>query len=315
MTGPSVTSIPFTHVVHADWSAHPRGRWAAQATRHEGAWRAEMPEPVPPLADFVDELFALARQAPTLAGFDMPLGVPRAYGAGTQLTGFKEALAGFGPGFFEVATRPAEIGPHRPFYPARPGGTTRQHLIDGHGVASFEALMRRCERGGDGSKSAGSLFWTLGAAQVGKAALVGWRHVIRPALERGAQLWPFDGDLQALAARGGLTLAEAYPADGYVRLGAAFGRRESKRRQADRASKAAALEAWAAAAQVILAPALRHAIHDGFGMQDRGGDRFDAVIGLLAILDLLQDAGPAEAPREAAVRQWEGWILGRPTPR
>lgn len=315
MTGPSATSIPFTHAVHADWSAHPRGRWAARATWHEGTWRVEMPEAVPPLADFVDELFALARHAPTLAGFDMPLGLPRAYGTSTEFAGFKEALAGFGPGFFEVATTPAEIGPQRPFYPARPGGSKRQHLIDGHGVASYEALMRRCERGGDGSKSAGSLFWTLGAAQVGKAALVGWRHVIRPALARGARLWPFDGDLPELAARGGLTLAETYPADGYARLGAAFGRRQSKRRQADRAGKAAALEAWAEGAAVVLAPALRHAIHDGFGEQDRGGDRFDAVIGLLAILDLLQDADPAEAPRDAAVLQWEGWILGRPADR
>lgn len=263
------------------------------------------------LAAFVDELFALAEEGPTLAGFDMPLGVPATYGARSSFAGFREAVAGFGPDVFRVATTPAEIGLARPFYPARPGGALRQHLLDGHEVASFEALMRRCERGGPGLKPAGSLFWTLGAAQVGKAALVGWQHVLRPALARGAQLWPFDGDLPTLAARGGLTLAETYPADGYRRLGAGFGRRQSKRRQADRADKAAALEAWAAAAGVALAPALRTAIREGFGASDRGGDRFDAAIGLLAIIDVL-GAAPMPAPCDDAVRRWEGWILGRP---
>lgn len=304
--------IPFTHVVHADWSAHPRGRWAAQAHWQDGAWRAEVPQPVPDLAAFVDDLFALARQGPTLAGFDMPVGLPVAYGVRCGFAGFRQAVAGFAPDFFTVATTPAEIGPARPFYPARPGGALRQHLVDGHAVASFEALTRRCERGGAGLKPAGSLFWTLGAAQVGKAALVGWQHVIRPALARGAQVWPFDGDLPGLAARGGLTLAETYPADGYARLGAGFGRRESKRRQADRAGKAAALEAWAAAAGVALAPALRTAIRDGFGAQDRGGDSFDAAVGLLAVIDVLRAPSSAQAPREDAVRRWEGWILGRP---
>lgn len=285
----------------------------ANATWQAGAWLAGAPQPVPSLAPFVEALVRLGRAAPTLAGFDMPLGVPLAYGASTGADGFKEALAGFGPGFYEVATTPDEIGPGRPFYPARPGGAKRRHLIEGHGAPSFAALTRRCERGGRGLKPAGSLFWTLGAAQVGKAALVGWRHVLRPALERGAQLWPFDGDLPELAARGGLTLAETYPADGYARLGAAFGRRESKRRQADRAGKAIALEAWATGAGIVLAPALRAAIREGFGPEDRGGDRFDAAVGLLAMLDVVRDASSAQAPRDEAVRRWEGWILGRPS--
>lgn len=303
--------IPFIHLVHADWSAHPRGRWAARAGWRDGAWQAELPQPVPDLPTYVDELFALARQGPTLAGFDMPIGLPETYGAQSGFPGFRPALAAFAPGFFAVAATQAEIGPDRPFYPARPGGTQRRHLVEGHGVASFDALMRRCERGGGGVKSAGSMFWTMGAAQVGKGALVGWQHVIRPALERGAQLWPFDGDLPVLAARGGLTLAETYPADGYARLGAGFTPRQSKRRQADRAGKAAALEVWANTAGVVLAPALRAALHEGFGAQDRGGDRFDAAIGLLAMLDVVTAASPAEAPRDDAVRRWEGWILGR----
>lgn len=271
-----------------------------------------MPQPVADLAAFLDDLFALARQGPTLAGFDMPIGLPELYGTRSGFAGFRQALERFGEDFFAVAATPAEIGPDRPFYPARPGGARRQHLVDGHAVASFEALTRRCERGGPGLKPAGSLFWTLGAAQVGKAALVGWRHVIRPALARGAQLWPFDGDLSALAARGGLTLAETYPADGYARLGAGFGRRESKRRQADRAGKAAPIEAWAETAGVVLAPTLRTALRDGFGAQDRGGDRFDAAIGLLAVIDVLSTPSAAQAPGEEAVRRWEGWILGRP---
>lgn len=310
-----MNAAPFRTVVHADWSMHPAGRWWARAVRDERGWRAEAPTLVPRLAEAVAELFAAAAGGPVLAGFDHPIGLPVGYGRTTGLADFPTGLAAFGTGdwagFYDVAVLPHEIGRFRPFYPARPGGTRRQHLLDGHGVDQVEALTRRCERGGPGTKAAGCLFWTLGAQQVGRAALVGWREVVEPARRRGASLWPFDGDLAGLALRGGLTLAETYPADGYGRLGAPFRPAESKRRQGDRARKAAALEGWAAAHAVILSPCLTVALRDGFGAEDRGGDRFDAVIGLLALLDCLV-SGQTGAPPDEDIRRWEGWIMGRP---
>ncbi len=302
----------FTRVIHADWSANPAGRWAAVADKQAGRWVARMPEPVPPLDSFVGSLHMGAAREPTLALFDFPIGLPIAYGEQTGFDGFPQALQEFAPAFYEIAETPGEVSQARPFYPKRTGGARHQHLLDGHGVAGMSDLTRRCERGGHGLRAAGCLFWTLGASQVGRGALVGWRHVIGPACRRGAHLWPFDGTLNELAARGGLTLGETYPADGYARLGAPFASRESKRRVGDRAGKASAIEHWAERHDVELVPALRTALRDGFGAKDRGGDAFDAAIGLLAALDAL-DQG-CEAPTDAAVRRWEGWILGRPDP-
>ena len=41
--------------------------------------------------------------------------------------------------------------------------------------------MRQCERGGTGYREGCCLFWTLGANQAGKAAIIGWRDVLAPA--------------------------------------------------------------------------------------------------------------------------------------
>ena len=298
----------FTRLVHADWSIAAKGRWLARASLQDGRWRAEAPEPVPPLDRFVAELFG--GREPPLAGFDFPIGLPERIGLAGAWATFPEALAALPPAFFAVAERPDEIGPDRPFYPARPGGTSHAQLLAAHGVIRIAELMRRCERAAPGRRAAGCMLWTLGAAQVGRAALNGWAGVVRPARSRGAKLWPFHGSLEALGSSGLPVLAETYPADGYARLGAPFGPGQSKRRRADRATKAPALRAWARASDVDLAPALAAGLDDGFGEQDRGGDRFDAVIGLLAMIDDLR-RGPTEPPADPAVRRWEGWIMGR----
>ena len=66
------------------------------------------------------------------------------------------------------------------------------------------------------------LFFTLGGAQVGAGAIVGWRDVIQPALSE-VKLWPFDGDLVTLLATPGVTVAEIYPAEAYSHLGVSIG--------------------------------------------------------------------------------------------
>lgn len=311
-----MTAGGLRHLVHADWSKDPKGRWTANARRDDGCWRVSGPCPVGLVPDFVDRLIALGAEAPTLAGFDFPIGLPARYGAKTGFPDFRAALASFGIApwerFFEVAATQAEISARRPFYPARPGGTALRHLLDGHGVATVAEITRLCERGGPGLPPAGCMFWTMGAKQVGKGALHGWRHVIAPALRRGAKLWPFDGDLPGLAG-GGLTLAETYPGDAYGQIGLSL-KGLSKARLADRQSLAPVILAWASRRGLVLDDGLVQAIETGFPPDFGIDNGFDAVIGLLAIIAVVSGERPDGAPTNTAVRRWEGWILGRASP-
>ena len=303
----------FRHVVHCDWSVRAAGRWSAEAHRGtEGAWRAYGAAGVPDPAALVDRLLALAADGPTLAAFDFPIGFPEVFGAATGYPGFASALDAIGrgdwPDVFDVAAAPGEVGPRRPFYPARPGGTRLAHLLDGHGVAAMADLVRACERPGADGGAAGCMFWTMGAGQVGKAALHGWRDVIGPARRRGAHLWPFDGDLADLAGRGGLVLAESYPGDAYGQLGFTI------RRKGDRALRAAlapCLAAWAGKHGIALDTGLWAAIGAGFPPEAGNDDGFDAAVGLLAAIAVATGERAAAPPVSDAMRRWEGWILGK----
>lgn len=279
-----------------------------------GGWRASGPRPVPEPVAFVEDLFALAGRGPTLAAFDFPIGLPARYGAGTGFGSFSEMLDALGrgawPEFFAVAATPDDIGPRRPFYPNRPGGARLRHLLDGHGVADVGALTRLCERGGAGSKAAGCMFWTMGAQQVGKAMLHGWREVVLPARARGARLWPFDGDLSGLADGGGLVLAESYPGDAYGRLGFSF-RGKSKGRIADRAGFGPHLLDWATGRAVAPDEHLVAALRNGFPPRMGNDDGFDALVGLLAAIAVARGEHRAAPRLGEALRLWEGWILGK----
>ena len=91
--------------------------------------------------------------------------------------------------FYSVCDESCQISVRRPFYPnGAYKGRRKEDLFRGHGVSSLEPLLRRCERGGNGHKQACCLFWTLGGNQVGKAAIVGWRDVLAPALRDEANL-------------------------------------------------------------------------------------------------------------------------------
>jgi hypothetical protein len=254
-----------------------------------------------------------------LLGFDFPIGLPRTYAARAGIADFLEVLPCFGTrewaDFYAPGQRPNEIGLRRPFYPQRPGAARRQYLLDGLGLADSDALWRRCDRLTFGRGSASPLFWTLGPNQSGKAAIVGWRDVLAPALRSGIPLlaiWPFAGSLNALLRPGWIVAAETYPAECYHHLGLTVGgKRWSKRRQADRASQAPRLSEWVAAAGVELAPELAAAIGDGFGHKADGDDRFDAAIGLFGMLNVVLGHRPSGEPDDEAVRRVEGWILGQ----
>ncbi len=242
--------------------------------------------------------------------------MPASYGALTGYASFRELLPGLGDGawaaFFDVSDRREDIAVHRPFYPrVSRKGVSPSHLVSGLGIASSAELLRTCERRTEARQAACSLFWTLGGNQVGKAAIAGWQQVVRPALARGGRLWPFEGSLAQLAREPGVVLAETYPAEAYGIVGIRFLAGESKRRQHDRAAKAPAIAAWAARHDVSLSPELHAEIAEGFGSAASGEDRFDALLGLLGMIEVVDGRRAEVTEHHAATVAWEGWILGR----
>ncbi|HEX9766086.1 MAG TPA: ERCC4 domain-containing protein [Nitriliruptorales bacterium] len=309
--------MPADLVVHADWSTTPAKRWAAVARRRDGRWQADVAHAVD-LGD--DVLLGLAGEpvdavASVLVGVDAVIGLPRAYAQRVGVVSFRELLPKLGAGewsaFFEVAETPEQISRHRPFYPARPGGTAKRHLADGLDLREQE-LLRRCEHATPHRPAASELFWTIGGKQVGKATIALWREVLQPLLEgdRSVRLWPFDGSLAELLDRPGVTLAETYPAEARTHLG--LDRKTgSKRDPAVRAADAGGLLAWAARTGVDLTAALRRELAEGFGDDASGEDRYDAVLGLFGMLEVLTGGRPPGVPADdVAVTSVEGWILG-----
>lgn len=303
-------------VAHADWSASPQKRWMAKALRQpDGRFLALPPAPVGALEGFWARLDAAAPVGAILIGFDFPIGLPAAYAARAVITEFRAALEEVDGAFYEVARTPDEISLERPFYPDRPGGRSRRQLLDALGLDDWERLRRRCERATGDRPAACPLFWTLGGNQVGKAAISGWRDLLAPARRAGLDLaiWPFDGALPELLRSHRFVVTETYPAEIYhhLEVRTALRRHGGKRRQGARAACAASLLAWAARSDLALAPALAREIADGFGPRAAGEDRFDAVIGLFGMLNVVRGARPSGEPDDPAVRRIEGWILGQ----
>ena len=297
---------------HADWSTDPRKRWVSIARRGARGWRAEAPAPVGDPGALVAAL--LAEGVPVALGLDLPLGVPRGFAQGRAEHGFVPFLRGLAqrPGFFAVAARLEEVSRERPFYPARPArGMTRAAHAAALGLADAAALSRLCDRATAERPAGAPVFWTLGANQSGKAAIAAWRDWLAPALAAGAPyaLWPFAGGIHALLAPGRAVLAEVYPAEALRHCGIML--RGSKRARADRATAAPALLAAMAARRLAPSPALRAMAQEGFGADAAGEDRFDSVVGLLGLVGVLDGARPDFVPEDAAVRRWEGWVLGQ----
>jgi hypothetical protein len=307
-------------VAHADWSVDAKKRWMAVAVRRDGRWDVAAPEPVGEPSNLLARLRDRANSG-VVAGFDFPIGLPAGYaeraGIG-NFTGFLDML-GRPPWdhIGEVAERPEDITLHRPFYPARPGGTRRAHLLEALGVPSTVALRRRCEHATPHRPAAECLFWTLGGKQVGKAALAGWRTVLNPARRNGSvRLWPFEGRLSALLQSGADVIVETYPAEFYRHLGVRFGEAgNGKRSQPARRANADPLMRWAARAGVMLTPAAESELRDGFGSRSDGEDRFDAAVGLMGMLNLVLGLRPFHEPSDPTVRAVEGWILGQAGPQ
>lgn len=296
-------------VYHADWSTDARKRWAVRASGGGGRWRAEAPEPVGELPTLLARLREAAGEGAAVAGFDFPIGVPRAWAERAGVASFRALLPELGRGqwseFYAPAERPDEIAPTRPFYPRRGAGTRQRELLDGLGFSSMHELLRRVDRSTPERRAACSVFWTFGANQVGKAAIAGWRDLLAPALRNGddVALWPFDGPLGELPAAGRVVVVETYPGALYRMLGVVG----AKSSRDDRARSSGPLREHARAFGVELDPQLVTELERGFD----DDDRFDAFVGLLGIVAVLEGRiGSGEPRDDPGVLALEGWMLG-----
>lgn len=313
----------FTLVAHADWSGARVGagakRQVAIARRSARGWRLDPPEPVSDVAGLPARLVAAARGGTALLALDVPIGLPRAF-AMAHLSGHPGFVAWLdalntASGFLAPARTLDEVSPARPFFPAtRMGGPGLKRRFLSRLGLDDETHLRACDHAGrtaNGQRIARAcgLFWTLGGNQVGKAAASAWVGLLKPARAAGLRLWPFEGSLATLARLGALVAAEAYPAEGYARLG--FALPSAKRSQAWRAAQAGAIDAWARRCRVTLAPELARLVALGFGPSPEAEDAFDATVGALAAIAVAAGLDPEGTPDDPAILQWEGWMLGR----
>ncbi len=278
-----------------------------------GAWSVEAPCPVGDLATLLPRLSASGEAV--AFGVDFPLGLPRRYAARHATTAdfpaFLRSLADH-PRFFSVCQTLDEVSSDRPFYPQRGvAGMTRLSHALALGLSDVAGLSRQCDRATADRPAGAPLFWTLGANQSGKAAISAWRDFLLPALAgpRPPALWPFDGPLLASLRPGRVTVAETYPAEAMRQLGLRMG--GSKRRHADRVALVGPLAAVMTGLGAAGTPALAAALSAGFGVDAAGEDRFDSLVGLLCLLGVLAGRRPDEAPPDAWIQGWEGWVLGQ----
>ena len=300
--------VGFGRLVHSDWSVTPNKRWTAIAERSANGWCIASLAQTPSPHDFLDLLFAGPR---TLAGFDFPIGLP-SISLDRLGIGFCELLSSpvtdGARRFFSPAETLFDISPAQPFYRRHPPGGRQADLLQRLACTSFDDLLRACDRKTANRSRAESVFWTVGAKQVGKAALSGWRDILIPARARGARLWPFDGRLSSLSSEA-LTLAETYPAEAYRHLG--MKRTVRKRTQDGRKAAGAELLRWASRHHVSMPAAIRRLIATGFGERGDGEDAFDAMAGLCGMIEVA-DGRRAEAPDVLwSSPPREGWILGQ----
>ena len=290
------------------------GRWMAQAERASAGWTISAPTLVGPLDRFLE--CASAPIGSTLLGVDLPIGLPRLWASRAGVTDFPSGLEQFGEGrwraFFDVAERLEDVSLERPFYPAgRSAGARHQALAERLTLSSPDDLRRLADFTDQNKRSGTPVFWTAGAAQVGRAALSFWKDVLQPARRANAvAIWPFDGSLSELS---GAVVAETYPAEAYRWFDLPIGRLgASKRRLEDRIAAGPALARAGDGLGAFFSDAARSAILGGFEIG--GEDAFDAMVGLLALVAVVEGERPEHRPSFEAALTVEGWILGRRPP-
>ena len=174
-------------------------------------------------------------------------------------------------------------------------------------------LSRACDRATAERPAGAPLFWTLGANQSGKAAIAAWRDMLLPTLASDAdsiRLWPFAGAFRALLAPGKVTLAETYPAEALRHLGIGLEwQQKAPGRPGGGGGSPARGDGGAGGAARS-----RRSNSQSLPASDRdaaGEDRFDCILGVLCVLNVLAGNRPDTAPADTWVRRWEGWVLGQ----
>ncbi len=322
--GPSVMAREFNQrsdkpavIAHCDWSINPEKRWMAVAVRENDRWTISLSEEVGDVGSLIKRLESRASEAgPLFLGFDFPIGLPATYGKRTGKKGFKEAVRALGgtgwENWFEVCETASEVSVERPFYPNAPGkaGERRQrHLFDGLEVPNVDGLRRKCELRTPDRPPACMPFWTLGPNQVGKAAIAGWREFIKPNLDQ-ISLWPFDGRLSDLFSHPGIIVAETYPGDVYLQIELPEKHTWNKKTPEGRRATAPKLNYWLKNRKVSPKNGLTEEIDAGFGSDNTGEDRFDALVGLFGMIDVADGQLFEGAPNDPEITTWEGSMLG-----
>ncbi len=311
----------FTVISHADWSVNPVKRWVAVAVlQTDLRWSlCELSNVRSPSMFFSHLQFLRVMPGCTLSGFDFPIGLPYSYAHKARISDFLSTLPLLGKlnwvEFYLPAEIPSDISLHRPFYPAKPGGSRRAHLEKGLDIP-FTQIYRLCEIGHINRRPACPLFWTMGGQQVGKAVISGWRDLLTPALTDPAldlKIWPFSGVLAELCQPGASVVVETYPAEFYSHLGLSFSSpsKRSKRCLSDRQVYSDHLISWACAHSIDLDPTIRQTVLDGFGPGPDGEDRFDALLGLYGMINVIQGNQPTGEPIPPHISRVEGWIFGQ----
>ena len=303
-----------SHICHADWGTAANKRWFARATLGAGGrYTAHAPALIRDHADLIPSICRQIHDGGcALIGFDFPIGIPASYARLAGVRAFKPFLRELGKGkwgdFYSVATVRSDISVRRPFYPFSPGGKRQAYLLKALGLNEIDDLRRECEKKQPGRRAACFLFWTLGANQVGKGAIVGWRDVVAPALNNGKDvlLWPFDGDLSNSLQPGKIVIVETYPAECYGWFLTEPLRGKGK--QEVRRAVGSHLTKWAASLDLGLEPALHGMIENGF---PEGDDAFDAVVGLIGMIEVVTGKRKPGEPSEDRIQNLEGWILGQ----
>jgi len=328
MTSAKPPRLSVDQIVHCDWSKDASKRWMARGRWNGENYVVEMPKKVGDLGTFFPSIrYGLENRARLLLGFDFPIGIPIAYARRAKVETFLELLplleTGSWAEFYDVCETPGQISLHRPFYPYRTGGTSPNHLVQRLNLSSRDELFRSCERRrpksklsrtshrSNGRNAACPLFWTLGGKQVGRAAISGWQDLLAPAIRSNLDLgiWPFQGKLLELIAGFSTVIAETYPAEAYGHVGLPRSG-WSKRSKPCRRGHAPTIHSWASRSAVLLECELQTLINDGFGPRKDGEDAFDAVVGLLSMIDVVLGIRSEGTPDEQ-VRGIEGWILGQ----
>ena len=285
----------------------------------ETGWVIHAPEQVADPGDLFDELRLRAKaRGPVLAGFDFPIGLPIAYAEKTGFPDFLTALTSFGAGewqnWFDVADHLEQASVQRPFYPrtaGKRGERKRSPWLDQLRLTNAQVL-RRCEQATADRRAACALFWTLGGNQVGRAAILGWRQMLVPALKDQrirVRLWPFHGSLGELLDTADVVVAETYPAEIYRWLGINLKGRKTE--VPNLLPAAEPMRRWLQARGVTASDELLVQIAAGFGGRNPD-DRFDAVVGCMGMLDVALNVRADGAPEaDVVVSRWEGWILGQ----